>query len=136
MKRRHGGHKSSPALHPLLDAARPQIVQVYQYLDGTTRSAFQFSVTEHMRKLDPRSASFDAATGLLPGVFFNYELSPIRVRIQEERKSFGHFLTSVFAIIGGVFVVMGMIDSLLHKTLEGVARAARRKGGSGGGLMQ
>jgi len=42
---------------------------------------------------------------LSAGVFFNYELSPMRVRIEERRNSLLHFLTRVFAIIGGVFTV-------------------------------
>ena len=48
--------------------------------------------------------------GHLPGVFFNYELSPIRVRIEEKRRPFLHFLTRVCAIVGGVFTIMGVVD--------------------------
>lgn len=110
----------------------------YQYIDGREISSYQFSVTEHLRPLDPRNAAFDSATGLLPGVFFNYELSPIKVRIQEQSRSFGHFLTNLFAIIGGVFVVMGLVDSLLHRTIEGLSKGSRTGGsnsGSNGLLM-
>jgi hypothetical protein len=38
-------------------------------------------------------------------VFFFYDLSPIMVRYVEQRKSFLHFLTSVCAVVGGVFTV-------------------------------
>ncbi len=54
-------------------------------------------------------------TGLLPGVFVNYELSPLRVRIYERRRSLGHFLTNCCAIIGGVLTVAGLLDSLLYR---------------------
>jgi hypothetical protein len=54
-------------------------------------------------------------TGLLPGVFVNYELSPLRVRISERRRSLGHFLTNCCAIIGGVLTVAGLLDSLLYR---------------------
>ena len=64
--------------------------------------SYQFSVTEHLRIVDPR---VDLGGGLLPGVFLNYELSPMRVRIEERRNSLGHFLVRVCAIIGGVFTV-------------------------------
>ena len=61
------------------------------------RYAFDFSVTEHLRRLDARAntqqAQLEAATGLLPGLFFNYETSPIRVRRVEKRRSLIHFLT-------------------------------------------
>ncbi len=148
---------------------------MYQYLDGREVHAYQFSVTEHLRKLDPKSAQYEAATGVLPGVFFAYELSPLRVRLEEQRRSLGHFLTNVCAIIGacggreggadarvrapkralgwapltphphtlslphpagGVFTVMGLVDSVLYKTLEGMDRGKRRKAAVLGSLMQ
>ncbi|EFJ06790.1 hypothetical protein SELMODRAFT_271242 [Selaginella moellendorffii] len=68
----------------------------------------QFSVTDH----------FKAVEGLngrsLPGVFFFYELSPIKVLFTERKTSFLHFLTNVCAIIGGVFTVSGIIDSFIY----------------------
>lgn len=109
---------------------------VYQSLDGNVIKGYQYSVTEHPRVLDPKAAQMDAATGLLPGVFFNYELSPLRVRIEEKRRSLGHFLTNVCAIIGGVFTVMGLVDALLYRTLEGISQSKGRKSASLGGLMQ
>lgn len=39
------------------------------------------------------------------GVFFFFDVSPIRVRIEETSQSFAHFLTGCCAIIGGVFTV-------------------------------
>ena len=48
-------------------------------------------------------------------MFVNYELSPLRVRIYEKRRSLGHFLTNCCAIIGGVFTVAGLVDTLLHR---------------------
>ena len=48
------------------------------------------------------------------GVFFIYDISPILVQLTEYQHSFTHFLTSVCAIVGGVFTVAGMIDGLLY----------------------
>ncbi len=48
------------------------------------------------------------------GVFFMYDLSPIMVKFTEKQRSFAHFLTSVCAIVGGVFTVAGIIDSLVY----------------------
>ena len=53
----------------------------------------------------PPPCRHDGGGGSLPGVFLNYELSPMRVRIEEKRNSLGHFLTRLCAIIGGVFTV-------------------------------
>ena len=97
--------------------------------------AFQYSVTEHLRRLDPRAQQLEAATGLLPGLFFNYELSPIRVRMQEKRRSLGHFLTNVCAIVGGVFTIGSFADALLGVFAENIGRDARKRAAAGGGLL-
>ena len=57
-----------------------------------------------------------------PGVFFNFELSPMRMRMEERRNSFLHFLTRVCAILGGVFTIMGAVDKLVTSGLEGLTR--------------
>ncbi len=52
---------------------------------------------------------------MLPGAFFFYDLSPIKVRITEQKTSFMHFLTSVCAIVGGVFTVAGIVDAVWYQ---------------------
>lgn len=85
---------------------------VYESLNGDPITTNQFSVTEHYKNLGGEGNHG------LPGVFFMYELSPIMVRFTESRKSFAHFLTGVCAIIGGIFTVAGIIDSLIYHSLK------------------
>ncbi|KAL0443414.1 UNVERIFIED_CONTAM: protein disulfide isomerase-like 5-4 [Sesamum latifolium] len=40
------------------------------------------------------------------------------VLVTENSKSFSHFITNVCAIIGGVFTVAGILDSILHNTIR------------------
>jgi len=87
----------------------------YQSLDGGSINTNQFSVTEHYRLL---SAKGETSGHGLPGVFFMYDLSPIMVKFTERQRSFAHFLTSVCAIVGGVFTVAGIIDSLLYHSVR------------------
>ncbi|GFP89994.1 protein disulfide-isomerase 5-3 [Phtheirospermum japonicum] len=54
----------------------------------------------------------------IPVAKFHFELSPMQVLITENSKSFWHFITSVCAIIGGVFTVAGIVDSILHNTVR------------------
>lgn len=82
---------------------------IYEYVDGSTTKTNQFSVTEHFKPVN----EFDSG---IPGVFVFYDLSPIMVKIAEKRKSFPHFLTGVCAIVGGVFTVSGIIDSIIYNT--------------------
>ncbi|KAG8493951.1 hypothetical protein CXB51_011279 [Gossypium anomalum] len=97
-----------------------QPIGMYQYFikvvptmytdeNGHTIQTNQFSVTEHFK---------GAERGLLDnlsGVFFIYDLSPIKVTFAAEgHVSFLHFLTNVCAIVGGVFAVSGIIDSCIY----------------------
>ncbi|GAB4846204.1 Protein disulfide-isomerase 5-4 [Ancistrocladus abbreviatus] len=54
----------------------------------------------------------------IPAAKFHFELSPMQVLVTENPKSFAHFLTNVCAIIGGVFTVAGIMDSILHNTMR------------------
>ena len=47
------------------------------------------------------------------GVFFHFDFAPMVVIYTQTQRSLLHFLTSVCAIIGGVFTVAGLIDSLI-----------------------
>ncbi|KAL4334464.1 hypothetical protein GQ457_07G013750 [Hibiscus cannabinus] len=58
----------------------------------------------------------------IPVVKFHFELSPMQVLITENPKSFSHFLTNVCAIIGGVFTVAGILDSIFHNTIRMVKK--------------
>ncbi|CAF4877832.1 unnamed protein product, partial [Rotaria socialis] len=57
--------------------------------------------------------------------FFTYEISAIMVKFVEQKRSLAQFLTSLCAIVGGVFTVSSLIDAfiyrgscILHKKLE------------------
>ncbi|KAI4307371.1 hypothetical protein L6164_030570 [Bauhinia variegata] len=81
---------------------------VYTEVSGHTIQSNQFSVTEHFKSGEVGRLQS------LPGVFFFYDLSPIKVTFTEEHNSFLHFLTNVCAIVGGVFAVSGILDSFIY----------------------
>ncbi|KAJ7570765.1 hypothetical protein O6H91_01G134200 [Diphasiastrum complanatum] len=56
-------------------------------------------------------------TRTLPVVKFHYELSPMQVLVREKRNSFSHFTTNLCAIIGGVFTVAGIVQSMLQNAI-------------------
>jgi hypothetical protein len=85
---------------------------LYRYAAVATN---QFSVTDHFKQVDA------AAGQHLPGVFFFYDLSPIKVELKEKRHSILHFLTSVCALVGGLFTVSGIVDATVyhgHKAIK------------------
>jgi len=57
----------------------------------------------------------------LPGVFFKYDFYPLRVKMTRKPSYLSHFLTRICAIIGGTYVVMGIIYSTttkMYKTMN------------------
>jgi hypothetical protein len=47
----------------------------------------------------------------MPMAKFSFDPSPMQVLVKEQPRPFYHFLTTVCAIVGGVFTVAGMADS-------------------------
>lgn len=78
----------------------------------------QFSVTTHQK-----SASSMSGESAMPGVFFSYELSPLMVKYTQKSNSLSHYLVNICGIIGGIFTVAGLLDSIFHK----VERQIKRK---------
>ena len=48
---------------------------------------------------------------------FQYELSPIAVLYRLDRESFLWFLVKMSAIVGGIFTVAEIVDSVLHRSI-------------------
>ncbi|CAA7392996.1 unnamed protein product [Spirodela intermedia] len=79
----------------------------YKDITGHKINSNQFSVTEHVREADDFSQQ-------VPGIFFYYDFSPIKVIFTEENASILHFLTNLCAIIGGIFTISGIIDTFVY----------------------
>ena len=85
------------------------VASMFSNLDGDVVYSNQFAVTRNKKRTDEVMSETS-----LPGVFFIYEFAPMMIKYAERRRSFLHFMTSVFAIIGGVFTVAGMVDSVVY----------------------
>ncbi|KZZ97292.1 endoplasmic reticulum-Golgi intermediate compartment protein [Ascosphaera apis ARSEF 7405] len=92
----------------------------------------QYSVTSHKRSIDGGDDSAEGhkerlhAQGGIPGVFFNYDISAMKVINREVRpNTFSGFLTGVCAIIGGTLTVAATIDRALYEGAERVRKLHR-----------
>jgi hypothetical protein len=83
--------------------------------DSQLTYTHQYSVTDSEKNVMVRKGELSG----LPGVFLVYEFTPFMVQKIEKPQPLSHFLTSVCAIIGGVFTVAGMIDAMLYKSYKG-----------------
>lgn len=90
---------------------------LYVDISGRSVATNQFSVTENFKASDPTLPQ-----SALPGCFFFFDFSPIKVKLTEEKMSLGSFLTSACAIIGGVFTVSGLIDSFYYHGRQAIKR--------------
>ncbi|KAF4395988.1 hypothetical protein F8388_013157 [Cannabis sativa] len=86
-----------------------QVVKTEVITRGSHKLVEEYEYTAH---------SSVAQSVYIPTAKFHFELSPMQVLITENPKSFSHFITNVCAIIGGVFTVAGILDSILHNTFR------------------
>merc|ERR1712137_461382 len=80
---------------------------IYRFLSGKEIHTNQYSVTEHLRHVDPGSGRG------LPGVFFFYDTSPLHVEIVERRKGLISLMTSLCALVGGIYTMMGFLERII-----------------------
>lgn len=66
-------------------------------------------------------------TDMVPEAKFVYDLSPIAVSYRRESRHWYDFCTSIMAIIGGMFTVVGMIESSIETTVKKV-KSRRSRG--------
>jgi len=84
------------------------------YIDGSNIiHTYQYSVTNHTDVVNLGTFSLQ-----LPGIFFKYDFSPMLVQLERREKYFTHFLTRLCAIIGGTWVVLGLIYSSLQSAVD------------------
>jgi hypothetical protein len=55
----------------------------------------------------------------VPEAKFSYDLSPMAVLVSSKGRRWYDFVTSVCAIIGGTFTVVGIVDAVLYKIIKG-----------------
>lgn len=58
----------------------------------------------------------------LPEARFTYDISPMAVKLTETRKPLYHFITNVCAIIGGLFTVLGLLDSIVYHGMNSLKK--------------
>lgn len=49
---------------------------------------------------------------------FNFEFSPITENIHQNKQSIISFIINICAIIGGVYTIAGIVDSMIHKSVS------------------
>lgn len=77
------------------------------------QSTFQYSVTEQARPINHQSGSHG-----VPGIYFKYDMSFVKVKVTVERHSIWRFLVRLCGIVGGVFATSGIVNSLVKLPID------------------
>lgn len=86
----------------------------YIPLDGKNVNVYQF--TANSNKIVNQQ---------MPSLYLRYDFSPVTVRYTETKESISHFLVQICAVVGGIFTVAGILDSVLHKSIVHLAKKAQ-----------
>ncbi|XP_063236945.1 endoplasmic reticulum-Golgi intermediate compartment protein 2 [Bacillus rossius redtenbacheri] len=91
-------------------------------------TTYQYSVKDHQRPIDHRKGSHG-----VPGIFFKYDVSALKVRVTQQRDSLPQFLVRLCATVGGIYVTSGIINSMCQLLLDLlVCKYVRSRGGAAG----
>lgn len=61
-----------------------------------------------------RPVDHDKGSHGLPGIFFKYDISPIKVNVKQERDNIFTFVVRLFATIGGIHAAAGILNSIIN----------------------
>ncbi|XP_046970658.1 endoplasmic reticulum-Golgi intermediate compartment protein 2 [Vanessa cardui] len=99
---------------------------LYQYflevvptdIDTTFESikTFQYSVKELQRPISHSSGSHG-----VPGVFFKYDMAALKIQVYQERENLLQFMLRLFSIIGGIYVIIGFINTVVLTLRTGLS---------------
>lgn len=59
-------------------------------------------------------------------MYFYYEVSPVQALVEEKRKGFLAFLTGACGVVGGVYTILGLVNTGIDGLL-GMGKAHRSR---------
>ena len=131
LEQRSGLLASSYTMHNELATLKHYLKVVpfrYEFVDGETQRTYLYKANYNEykpRKLEWFEGFADAYvdTDLVPNAAFHFDISPVMVVMNEETQSFSSFVTKICAVIGGIYTVVGLLDSVLYHTGESIKKS-------------
>lgn len=100
-----------------------KVPTMYQYFVSVvatevgTVKTYQYSVTERVTPVDHSSGHHGQA-----GIFFKYDISPVKVKVNLDKRSYLDLLIPLIGIVGGIFATSNMINSLFESIKESFSK--------------
>lgn len=79
--------------------------------------SYQYTFAPHTEKIDTSQNHWH-----LPGVYFRYDFSPMMALISTRYSHFSTYITRIFALVGGLWVVLGVIYRMSNKVVSQVKK--------------
>uniref|UniRef100_A0A023F2D1 Putative copii vesicle protein n=1 Tax=Triatoma infestans TaxID=30076 RepID=A0A023F2D1_TRIIF len=119
------GDSSAGIINPLDgdEKITNELTTVYQYFvevvptDVETflskANTYQYSVKDHMRIINHEKGSHG-----VPGIFFKYDVSALKVIVTQSREPLLKFFVRLSSTVAGIFVIAGFISSVVNILLK------------------
>ena len=121
------GYQAYSLLHTLKNKNRlnDKLPMTYQYYLKIVPTKFRYYRGTIYENYQYTTNSFsENSLDRIPVLLFRYDLSPITVEYKQTKMPFLTFMINIFAILGGVFTVAGIIDAIIHKSVLMLLRKA------------
>lgn len=86
-----------------------KVVPTEVYSENNHVKTYQYSVTEQERAINHDSGSHG-----IPGIYFKYDMSSVKVKVIKYHSPFWHFLVRLCGIVGGIYATSGIVNSLVN----------------------
>ncbi|KAH3759930.1 endoplasmic reticulum-golgi intermediate compartment protein 3 [Pelomyxa schiedti] len=96
------------------------IPTTYKHLTSKEITSNQFSVAETVK--DSSSNATLTQGKAYPGLYFYYDISPVRIEYVEDRQSLSSFVIRIIAVLGGLFTFAGLVDRFVHHSLNTLSK--------------
>ena len=74
----------------------------------TNQLTYQYSVKDYQRPINHNTGSHG-----IPGIFFKYDMSALKVIVMQERDSPINFAVKLCASIGGIHITSGLVNNII-----------------------
>jgi hypothetical protein len=99
----------------------------YEYYVKVVPTTYQ-TIAGRQYYVNQFTSNTNELPGQAPAIYVRFDLSPVTVKFTHVSESLFHFLVQVCAIVGGVFTVAGIVDSLIHASVSNVMKRQGTKG--------
>ncbi len=80
---------------------------------GFTYNTYQYSVKDQVRPIDHESGNHG-----VPGIYFKYDMSPLKVVVSQDREHLAQFLVRLCAGVGGLVATSKIVCHLVKSLVE------------------